>query len=166
MTTRFIIESLTAQHHRRDFSCDVAALDSYFHHHVSQDVRRRVTACYVATELQTQRIAGFYTLSASSVPLVEIPESLTKRLPHYPTVPVARLGRLAIHKEYRGQKLGAALLWDALSRVARSEIAVFALVVDAKDTDAQAFYRHHGFVAFGSVPLQLILPLTQSMTLT
>jgi len=38
-------------------------------------------------------------------------------------------------------------------------VAVFALVVDAKDDQAEAFYRHLGFVSFGSVYKQLILPL-------
>jgi hypothetical protein len=44
-------------------------------------------------------------------------------------------------------------------RAIRSEIAVFALVVDAKDDEAAAFYRHHGFSAFASNPLQLIAPI-------
>ena len=59
-----------------------------------------------------------------------------------------------------GSKLGGALLWDAVQRSLRSEIAVFALVVDAKDAEAEGFYRYHGFVSFGSQPGQLILPLT------
>jgi hypothetical protein len=50
------------------------------------------------------------------------------------------------------------LLWDAAMRAARSEIAVVALVVDAKDDQAEAFYLHHDFVAFG--PGQLLYPLT------
>ena len=52
------------------------------------------------------------------------------------------------------------LLWDAAMRAARSEVAVFAFAVDAKDDQAEAFYRHHGFVAFGSAPRRLILSLT------
>jgi GNAT superfamily N-acetyltransferase len=55
-----------------------------------QDVRRRVTACFVARELATA-------------------------------------------DAYRGRKLGGALLWDAVERARRSEVAVYALVVDAKD---------------------------------
>ena len=77
----------------------------------------------------------------------------------YPSVPVARLGRLAVDLGYQGRRLGGALLWDAMSRASRSEMAVFALAVDAKDDQAEAFYRHHGFVGFGSAPRQLILPL-------
>lgn len=40
-----------------------------------------------------------------------------------------------------------ALLADALERAARSGIAAFALLVDAMDETAAAFYRHHGFTA-------------------
>src|ERR1017187_5962262 len=58
-----------------------------------------------------------------------------------------------------GLKLGGALLWDAVDRAARSEVAVYALVVDGKDDQAERFYRHHGFTAFASTPKTLILPL-------
>ena len=45
------------------------------------------------------------------------------------------------------------LLADALDRAARSEIAAYALLVDAKDVAASAFYRHHGFIAgHGFIP--------------
>lgn len=133
---------------------------SYFLQQVTQDVCRRATACYVALEIGTGRIAGYYTLAAGGVPLKEMPDGLIKRLPRYPSVPVARLRRLAIDKAFQGQKLGAGLLWDATLRAARSNVAVFALVVDAKDSTAENFYRHHGFVSFGSLPLQMIFPLT------
>jgi ribosomal protein S18 acetylase RimI-like enzyme len=160
VTESFNIEVLTDSHNRQNFFCGVEALDRYFLQQVTQDVRRRTTACYVALESSTGRIAGYYTLAAGGVPLKEMPEVLIKRLPRYPSVPVARLGRIAIDSGFQGRKLGAGLLWDALLRAARSEVAVFALVVDAKDSTAENFYRHHGFVDFGSLPHQLIFPLT------
>ena len=126
-----------------------------------QDIRRRVTACYVVLETETGSIAGYYTLSAADIQLTDIPEAMAKRLPRYPALPVARLGRLAVDKEFQGRRIGGGLLWDALMRSARSEIAVFALVVDAKNDQSEAFYRHHGFVSFGSIPRQMILPLSQ-----
>ena len=67
-------------------------------------------------------------------------------------MPIARLGRLAVDSAYLGRQLGATLLWDAAMRAVRSEVAVFALAVDAKDDRAEAFYLHHGFTAFGSSP--------------
>lgn len=124
-----------------------------------QDVRRRATACYVALEAPGAKVAGYYTLAAAGIPLAEMPATLAKQLPRHPSVPVARLGRLAVDQAYRGRNLGSAMLWDAVQRSLRSEIAVFALVVDAKDDRAEAFYRHHGFVSFGSQPRRLVLPL-------
>ena len=91
--------------------------------------------------------------------MMDLPESLSKRLPRYPSVPVARIGRLAVDKAFQGHKLGGALIADAAIRALRSELAVFALVVDAKDEAAVAFYAHHGFERFGSEARQLIVSL-------
>jgi GNAT superfamily N-acetyltransferase len=159
MTGSFIIEPLGPGHDRAGFQCGVDALDRYFREQAGQDVRRRAAACFVAREVAADRIAGFYTLAASGVLLARMPPRLAKRMPRYPIVPVARLGRLAVALDYRGRKLGAALLWDAMERAGRSEVAVHALVVDAKDEQAGNFYAHHGFVALGETPGTLILPL-------
>lgn len=159
MTGDFRLEVLGAQHDRTQFKCGVAALDGYFRTQATQDARRRASACYVAVQDETNAVAGYYTLAAGSVPLTDLPESLSKRLPRYPSVPVARVGRLAIDQSFQRRKLGAALLADAALRALRSEVAVFALVVDAKDDAAAAFYRHHGFEMYGAQPKQLIVPL-------
>ncbi len=159
MTGSFLIEPLGPGHDRASFTSGVDALDRYLREQATQDVRRHVTACYVAVESPGARIAGYYTLAAGGIPLTDLPEPLARRVPRYPSVPVVRMGRLAVDQAYRGRKLGSALLWDAGTRALRSEIAAFALVVDAKDEQAAAFYRHHGFVAFGSQPRQLVLPL-------
>lgn len=159
MSPSFLIEPLGQQHDKAGFSCGVDALDRYLQTQATQDIRRRVTACYVAVDAPGGKIAGYYTLAAGGVLLLDLPESLAKRLPRYPTVPVARLGRLAVDSAYRGRKLGGALLWDAGMRALRSELAAFALVVDAKDEQAEAFYRHHGFIPFGGQDRQLVLPL-------
>ena len=96
MTASFRLEVLGAQHDRARFKCGVAALDGYFRTQATQDARRRASACYVAVQDETNAVAGYYTLAAGSVPLTDLPESLSKRLPRYPSVPVARVGRLAI----------------------------------------------------------------------
>jgi len=161
LTARFLIEALGAAQDRAGFASGVDALDRYFQEQATQDVRRRMTACYVALDREEAKVAGYYTLAAAGVPLTEMPEELAKKLPRYPSVPVARVGQLAVDKCYRGQRLGSSLLWDAGLRALRSELAVFALVVDAKDEQAASFYRHHGFVVFGSRPRQFVLPLAR-----
>ena len=159
MTSAFRVEVLGASHTRDGFSCGVDALGSYFTSQATQDVRRRASACYVAVEISTGKVAGYYTLAAGGLPLTDLPEAISKRLPRYPSVPVARVGRLAVDRAFHGQKLGGALLADAAVRAARPGVAVFALVVDAKGDAAVAFYRHHGFEGFGAKDRQLIVSL-------
>ena len=154
----FQLVSLDVAHDRAAFRSDSEALNRYFREQVTQDIRRRVAACFVALA-DGQRIAGYYTLTSASLLLADLPASAGKKLPRYPTVPAVRMGRLAVDQEFKGQGLGGALLADALDRAACSEIAAFALMVNAKDEAAAAFYRHHGFIALPDSPLTLFLPL-------
>ena len=155
---RFRIRLLDAALDRSQFQSGSEPLDRYFKEQVTQDIRRRVTACFVALD-QENRVAGYYTLASASVPLTDLPVSLAKKLPRYPSIPTVRMGRLAVDQTFKGQGLGAALLADALDRAIHSEIAAYALVVDAKDDVATAFYRHHGFIALPDTSLTLFLPL-------
>jgi len=157
----FHVEVLTKDHDRTGFACGIAPLDKYFREQVSQDVRRRIATCFVAVETASGAIAGYYTLAAASVPLPGLPDAVARKLPRYPLVPVARLGRLAVATRFIGRKLGAALLADAGLRASRSELGVYALVVDAKDEDAQSFYLHHGFMPLNTASRQLMMPLAR-----
>lgn len=150
-------EALAATHDRRSFSCAVAELDRYFHQQVAQDIRRRVTSCFVG--ITDGAIAGYYTLASASIPIGDLPSDLARRLPRYPTLPAVRIGRLAVDVKFRGQGFGGALLWDAAARALRAEQANFTLLVDAKDETAVEFYRHFGFVSFITAPRILFLPL-------
>jgi len=154
----FQFAPLDGTHDRAAFCCASEPLNRYLREQASQDIRRRVAACFVAL-VDAQRIAGYYTLASASLPLADLPASTAKKLPRYPTVPAVRMGRLAVAQEFQGQGLGGALLADALDRASRSEIAAFALMVDAKDEAAAAFYRHHGFIALPEAELVLFLPL-------
>lgn len=155
----FRIVPLEASHDRSMFSSGSKPLDNYFQKQVTQDIRRRVTACFVAITIE-QRIAGYYTLTAASILLSDLPDKIVKKLPRYPSVPAVRMGRLAVDKSFRKQGLGGALLADALARAYHSEIIAYSMVVDAKDESAVSFYRHHGFIALPNAPMTLFLPLS------
>ena len=154
---------LNPTHDRTAFNCGSQPLDRYLREQVRQDMRRRVATCFVA--LEDKRIAGYYTLAAASVALTDLPPDTGKKLPRYPTVPTVRMGRLAVDLAFKRQGLGCALLADALDRVIRSGIAAFALMVDAKDDSAAAFYRHHGFITLPESPSTLFLPLASARPL-
>ncbi len=93
--TLFRVIPLNKAHDRSTFNSGSEPLDCYFRERVTQDIRRRVTACFVAISCDG-RIAGYYTLASASVFLGDLPEKLTKKLPRYPSVPVVRMGRLAV----------------------------------------------------------------------
>jgi GNAT superfamily N-acetyltransferase len=154
----FVIEPL-GEHDRSAFACGAAALDRYLREQASQDIKRLVASCLVAVETATSTIAGYYTLAATSVRADELPPDVVKRLPRYPLLPAAVIGRLAIDQQFHGKGLGSALLADAALRVIRGDLKAFALIVDAKDEKARSFYSHLGFPAFASRPLTFFLPL-------
>jgi predicted GNAT family N-acyltransferase len=164
MAHKFSVAALDSASDRSIFDSGSEPLDRYFRTQVSQDIKRRVTACFVATAMHGQ-IAGYYTLASASVVLADLPEATVKKLPRYPSVPAVRMGRLAVDKSFKGQGLGAALLADALHRAATAEIAAYAFVVDAKDATAANFYAHHGFVALPQQPLFMFLPLAMVKSL-
>ncbi len=159
MTSESFAISALAKEDRSDFLCASAPLDCYFRNQATQDVRRRVAACYIATDVATGKVAGFYTLSAADIPVTDIAPDIKRKLPRYPTIPAARIGRLAVDQRYRRKKLGSVPLADAATRAAKSEVAILAIVVDAEDAAAEVFYRHHGFVACGSLAGKLLAPI-------
>lgn len=158
MSAPFALARLQSSHDRTAFKSGSESLDHYFRQQVTQDVRRRVTACYVALTAE-QRVAGFYTLASAGLLLSELPAEVGKKLPRYPSIPAVRMGRLAVDADFRGLGLGGALLADALDRASSEDIAAYALVVDAKDASAAAFYRHHGLMALPDQAMTLFVPL-------
>jgi ribosomal protein S18 acetylase RimI-like enzyme len=159
MTSPFRLEPLAQEHERSLFRCGEDALDRYFQTQVTQDIRRHVANCFVAVEAVTSHIAAWYTISAASIPLVDLPPDQTRRLPRYPAVQAVRIGRLAVDQNFQGRGLGAALLADAASRALNADAAAFTLLVDAGNDPAVAFYQRFGFRILASQPRTLCLPL-------
>jgi ribosomal protein S18 acetylase RimI-like enzyme len=158
----FRIEALSSAHDRKSFSCGVEPLDHYLRELATQDVKRRVSNCFVALD-DHGAIAGYYTFAATSLPLMELPTETAKRLPRYELMPAGLIGRLAVDRKFQGKRLGGALIIDAAARAARSDPAIFALLVDAKDEAATAFYQRHGFLRFASKPASLSLPIAVAL---
>lgn len=155
------IVPLDQAHDRAAFACGTLPLDTYLQKQARQDMRRRVAVTYVLAGSNDREIAGYYTLSATSLLLADLPETIARQLPRYPAVPATLLGRLAVASKSRGQRLGELLLRDALHRSAGTSrtIGSTAVVTDAKDEDAQAFYERYGFLRLTTVPRRLFLPM-------
>ncbi|MDR1922304.1 MAG: GNAT family N-acetyltransferase [Candidatus Adiutrix sp.] len=149
------LSSEAATHDRAGFISGEAALDQYLKTQASQDMRRGLANVVVAAKPGSNEICGYYTLSAASVDLTDLPESLRGKLPRYGQVPAVLLGRLAVAQKAQGQGLGALLLADAVKRADRSELGWAALTIKAKHDKAASFYRRFGFHSFPHEPLLL-----------
>lgn len=160
-TPRLTFESLDRHHDRAGFSCGVPVLDAYLKTKAGQDMRRDVARVFVATPPQSADIAGYYTLSGFSIALDQLPPDLARKLPPYGELPAALIGRLARDRRWHGQGVGELLLADAIARVVdvAPRLAIYAIVVEAKDENAGAFYRSFGFRPQLSRPNRLFLPL-------
>ena len=146
---RQISESLSSVHKKSDFSCGKEMLDNYFHKQANQDIKRKLSVCFVVKDKQTELIKGYYTLSNNSIPLEDIPDNIGKKLPKsYTSIPTTLLGRLAIDSNFQGQGLGKLILIDALKRSFElsKTIASFAVDVNPIDEDAERFYDKYGFI--------------------
>jgi len=118
---------------------------------------------FVAIDDQ-RRIVGFYSLNSFTLAIADLPSELAKHLPRYDLIPAALIGRLARDQRVRGEGLGDLLLADAVRRVidASSSLAIFAIVVEATDEKAAAFYRSFGFTPSPSRPLRLFMPVSEA----
>lgn len=102
------------KHNRKSFFCGIPALDTYLKDRASQDLQRYIAVTYVLCD--DESIAGFYSLSSTSIDTGILPEEVVRKLPKYPHVPATLIGRLAVDQRYQGQGLGEYLLMDALHR--------------------------------------------------
>ena len=158
MRLRLIFEPLNKKHDRAAFRCGQPTLDAWFQKRAGQDERRNLARVFVAIDDHSE-IVGFYSLSAFTLSLDEVPDGLAAKLPRYDRLPAALIGRLARHERCHGQGVGELLIADALNRIVSvgRDVAVYAVVVDAKDLEASKFYQSFGFIPFPLHPQRLFL---------
>lgn len=156
-----LIEPLGKHHDRAVFDCLTPALNRYIREQAGQDSKKKIAATFVLVGDSKSVIAGYYTLSSTGISVGELPDQIAKKLPRYPIMPATLIGRLAVDKKYRGRGFGELLLVDALRRslVSTEQIGSVAVVVDAKDDEAKAFYEHFQFIPFTSFSHKLFLPM-------
>ncbi|HEX5218544.1 MAG TPA: GNAT family N-acetyltransferase [Verrucomicrobiae bacterium] len=148
---RFRIEILNpAVHRREEFACESPELSEFLRTRARKEAKSRTSACFVIVPVADPgQIAGFYTLSATTIELEKLPAEFTRKLPRYPRLPATLLGRLARAIELKGQGIGGLLMVDALKRAYENSAVIgsVAVVVDPKDEKAAKFYAEFGFRA-------------------
>jgi GNAT superfamily N-acetyltransferase len=154
----FAIAPLEKGHDRKQFSCGQSDLDDWFQRRASQDDKRNIARVFVATDDELG-IVGFYSLSSFTLTIDNLPQEVGLKLPRDDAIPAALIDRLARDVRARGKGSGELLMADAVRRIlgASRTLAVFAIVVEAKDATASAFYEGFGFRPFPLRPQRLFL---------
>lgn len=148
-------------HDRSGFDCGVRELNEYLQRLADQHRKKGISTTWVLVDSAAPKlILGYYSLSAAQVDAQSLSEADRDKLPRYP-VPCFRMGRLACRADSRGQGLGKLLMGLAVDRClkAREQVAAWALIVDAKNAVAKAFYENYGFTTLRDQPMALYLPL-------
>ena len=149
MAAQFRIEILDPAIHRRDeFTCESPELTEFLRTRARKEAKSRTSACFVIVPVADPgQIAGFYTLSATTIELEKLPPEFSKKLQRYPRLPATLLGRVVRALKFKGQGIGDLLMVDALKRAFESSsvIGSGAVVVDPKDEKTAKFYATFGF---------------------
>jgi GNAT superfamily N-acetyltransferase len=138
-------EPLGPAHELAEFSCGTPALDTWLKTRALSNQQKGFTVVMVVHN--NDRVVGYYGLAPTAIVPSTMPRSIRTGQPPNP-VPCLLLGQLATDAAWAGQGIGTGLLGHALARcVAAAElIGGRALVVNAVDETAAAFWRRRGFV--------------------
>jgi hypothetical protein len=165
----FLQEFVLADHTKQDlnrFNCGKPEMNIFLSHFAIKNMRLNLSHTWVlpnASENQTHQktqIAAYYTLASSTVMREEIPSG--KRLPGYP-VPIVLLARLALDKQFQGDRLGEKTLISALQKsveLTAAGLPALGVTLDVLDKDALRFYQHYElFESFSDDPMRLFVSM-------
>lgn len=139
-------EPLTAAHDLAEFSCGKPSLNRWLKTRALSNQEKGFTAVLVVHD--SNRVVGYYGLAPTAVVPSTMPRSIRTGQPPDP-IPCLLLGQLATDQNWTGKGVGAGLLKHALQRcvMAAGLIGGRALIVNAVDVEAAAFWKRRGFIA-------------------
>lgn len=151
---------LSDAHRLDDFRCTSLDLARWLIERARKNHREGASRCFVVCDEQ-QNVIGYYALSAGAVSHEITAGSVKRNMPD--PIPVAVLGRLAVHQDWVGRGIGSGLLKDAVLRTLQTaqELGIRALLCHAIDEATKDFYLQRGFVASPVEPLTLMLSLAR-----
>ncbi|MEQ1735390.1 MAG: GNAT family N-acetyltransferase [Rhodoglobus sp.] len=127
------------------FDCGAASLNDWLRSRALKNETTGASRTFVSIDGETDAVAGYYCLSASSLLMDDAPGNVRRNMPD--PVPVILIGRLAVDQAHKGMGLGASLLQHALLKGLEASriVGARAFIVDALDDDAERFYSKFGF---------------------
>ena len=151
---------LSNEHRLDDFQCTSPELTRWLMTRARNNHREGASRCFVVCD-EPQRVIGYYALAAGAVSHQDVSGTVKRNMPD--PVPVAVLGRLAVHADWAGQGIGRGLLKDAVQRTLQvaQHMGIRVLLCHAIDEPAKAFYVKHGFIEAPVDPMTVMLSMTR-----
>jgi GNAT superfamily N-acetyltransferase len=158
MNAPYRVEPLSKIHDRDSFDCGEESLNVFLKRFARQNAEKGLGRTFVAVKGDDPKIYGYYTLSSNSFGFEIVPDNL----PRYP-VPVVHLGRLAVDRLARGERLGQALLFHAFERAVSiaEHLGIYAVEVYALNEKARQFYLKFGLTELLDDRSHLYIPIRQ-----
>jgi GNAT superfamily N-acetyltransferase len=152
-------EPLSATHDLSQFASSEPALDEWLHKRALVNQVSNASRTYVICS--GSAAIGYYAIATASVAHAEAISRVKRNMPD--PVPMILIARLAVDQNWQGKGLGAALLKDALLRIVQisDQVGVKGVLVDAIHERARTFYERWGFRQSPSLPLRLMITLTE-----
>jgi GNAT superfamily N-acetyltransferase len=136
---------INTKHTFENFESGEPLLDEWLKKRAISNLNLGASRTYVICPKGSQVVIGFFSLNMGQMLASETLGSMRRNMPTH--IPAVVLGRLAIDKNWQGQGLGRALIFEAMRRALRAseEVAARLLIVHAISLTAENFYKHHGF---------------------
>jgi GNAT superfamily N-acetyltransferase len=154
-------QKLSPDHDLSELDSGEQTLDDWLRRRALQNEESGASRTYVICS--GQQVVGYYALAVGAVAQAEAPGRVRRNMPD--PVPVMIIGRLAVHKDFRGKRIGPGLLRDAILRTLQAaEIAgIRAILVHAISERARRFYEDCGFTASPMDPLTLMITVAEAV---
>lgn len=143
-----LIEPLSRDHRTTAFSCGNRRIDQYLADAPDYQ-RHNLGRVFVAVDrdIGFRDVVGYYSVHNHGIRARHVPNPLGSMLHREADVGTLYVIMLGVSRDHQRGGIGTALLMDVLRRTKRlnRETAIWAVVLDALDDRAEAFYRSLGF---------------------
>lgn len=135
---------ISSVHQLEHFDCGIPSLNDWLKKKAIKNQASGNSRCFVTCD--RDQVMGYYTLSAGAIGRESLPKSLQRNTPT--AIPVALLGRLAIHHTLHNKGIGSALLRDAMFRILNisGQMGIYVILIHALTEQAKQFYLSRGFI--------------------
>ena len=152
-------EPLTAAHELDAFDCGIDALNEWLQRRALQNQADGASRTFVICA--QRRVVGYYAMAATSIAHAFAAGKIRRNMPD--PVPAVLIARLAVDRNWQRGKIGLGLLLDAALRATATaeSIGIRAILVDAKNEQAKAFYQRFGFRESPIQPMMLMMSIDE-----